>query len=106
MPAIDTIGGINRTIDWGNLVTLGEATGCTYWSKIGYTPTMTTAESVVWSAAGVYAFPAAGGIQAETVAQNGSNQLILQSPLKFVETVDTFVGGIGTASGIATSYLE
>lgn len=42
----------------------------------------------------------------ETIAQNGSNPIILSFPLKFVEQVDIFIGGIATAAGIATSFLE
>lgn len=36
----------------------GHVTGHTPFVKIGYTPTMTTAESEVWSKAGAYVFPA------------------------------------------------
>ena len=42
----------------------GNVTDHASWSKIGYTPTMTTAESDVWSFAGAYVFPAvAAGMQ-------------------------------------------
>ena len=37
----------------------GNATGHTAWSKIGFTPTMNTTDSDVWSAAGLYVFPTA-----------------------------------------------
>ena len=39
----------------------GDITGHTPFSKIGYTPTMTTAISDIWSGAGAYSFPAAAG---------------------------------------------
>jgi len=35
----------------------GDITGHQSWRLVGYTPTMTTAESDIWSAAGVYTFP-------------------------------------------------
>jgi hypothetical protein len=41
------------------------------WSKIGYTPTMNTTESDVWSAAGVYAFPTTAGAK-EVVSSDGT----------------------------------
>ena len=37
----------------------GNVSGHTVWSKIGFTPTMTTVESDLWSRAGVINFPAA-----------------------------------------------
>jgi hypothetical protein len=49
----------------------GDIPGHVQWEKVGYTPTMTTAESVLWSKAGAYVFPAAGGIQmARALAAN------------------------------------
>jgi hypothetical protein len=39
----------------------GEIVGHTSWSKIGYSPTINTSESDIWSAAGVYAFATAEG---------------------------------------------
>lgn len=37
----------------------GNVIGHTAWTKIGYSPTINTAESSLWSAGGLYAFPAA-----------------------------------------------
>ena len=37
----------------------GDITGHQSWRLVGYTPTMTTVESDIWSAAGVYTFPTA-----------------------------------------------
>ena len=39
----------------------GNVSGHTPWTKVGYTPTMNTTESDIWSKAGVYTFPAAAG---------------------------------------------
>jgi hypothetical protein len=53
----------------------GDISGHTAWEKIGFTPTMTTAESVVWSKAGAYVFPAAGGIQMAVASDSATVDL-------------------------------
>jgi hypothetical protein len=51
-------------LDFGEAVSFGEFSDIAKWSKIGFTPTMTTTESDIWSAAGSYVFPTASmGIQ-------------------------------------------
>jgi hypothetical protein len=45
----------------------------TAWTKIGFTPTMTTAQSDLWSLAGTMNWPAAGGIQMEVVSSNAAD---------------------------------
>lgn len=50
----------------------GDITGHTPWSKIGYTPSMTTTESDIWGAAGVYVFPTAAQ-QMEVVSSSASD---------------------------------
>lgn len=42
----------------------------------------------------------------ECISQNGTIPLTFESPLKIVSGVDIYAGGIGTASGIATSVLR
>lgn len=42
-------------------IALGLIPGYTSWSKMGFTPTMTTAQSDIWGKAGSYAFPTAKG---------------------------------------------
>lgn len=44
------------------------------WTKIGYTPTMTTTESDLWAAAGVYVFPTSQG-QMEVVSSNNTQDI-------------------------------
>jgi hypothetical protein len=53
----------------------GDIPGHVQWEKIGYTPTMTTAESVLWSKAGAYVFPAAGGIQMAVASSSATDDL-------------------------------
>lgn len=50
----------------------GNVEGHSVWTKIGYTPTMNATESDLWSAAGVYAFPAAAQ-QMEVVSSNAGD---------------------------------
>jgi hypothetical protein len=50
----------------------GNVSGHTPWSKIGYTPTMTTVESDLWSKAGVVNFPAAA-MQMSVVSTDNTN---------------------------------
>lgn len=49
----------------------GDIPGHSQWEKIGFTPTMTTAESVIWSKAGAYVYPASG-IQMAVVSSNNT----------------------------------
>jgi hypothetical protein len=50
--------------DYLQAIAEGDIANHTPWSKIGYTPTMTTTESTIWSAAGAYVFPtAAAGME-------------------------------------------
>jgi hypothetical protein len=44
------------------------------WEKIGYTPTMTTTESDIWSAAGVYSFPIVAS-QMEIVSSDNTQDI-------------------------------
>jgi len=53
----------------------GNVSNHTAWEKIGFTPTMTTAESVVWSKAGAYVFPADAGIQMSVASSNELNDI-------------------------------
>ena len=54
----------------------GNITGHSSWSKIGYTPTMTTTESDIWSLAGTYVFPtAAMGMEVTSAGTNAANDV-------------------------------
>lgn len=44
--------------DFLQKVGMGQVSGVTSWSKVGYNPSITTALEDVWSSTGVYAFPA------------------------------------------------
>lgn len=68
----------------------GNVSNHTSWEKIGFTPTMTTTESPVWSKAGAYAYPAAGGIQMAVASSSA--------------TVD-LAGGAG-AQQVTIDYIE
>jgi hypothetical protein len=59
--AFKMVDGQPRTVNssYENQIAEGNVTGHTAWTKIGYTPTMTTAISDIWSNAGAYVFPAA-----------------------------------------------
>jgi hypothetical protein len=45
--------------DYLENIAMGGYSNIVPWSKMGFTPTMTTSESDLWTAAGVYAFPSA-----------------------------------------------
>ena len=60
--------------DYLQAVAEGDITGHTSWYNIGFTPTMTTAESDVWSAAGIYTFPSTAQ-QMEVVSSNNTNDI-------------------------------
>jgi len=53
----------------------GNVSNHTAWEKIGFTPTMTTAESVVWSKAGAYVFTADACIQMSVALSNELNDI-------------------------------
>lgn len=61
--------------DYLQAVAEGDITGHSIWEKIGYTPTMTTADSPIWSKAGAYVYPAAGGIQMAVASSNSANDI-------------------------------
>jgi len=54
-------GGLPKILsqDYYEGIAEGLVAGKTPWTRLGFTPTMNTTESDVWSAAGVYSFPAA-----------------------------------------------
>ena len=62
------------------------------WTKIGYTPTMTTADSDIWSSAGVYNFPTTPGAW-EVVSTNAAD-------------VGTSIKTGTSTSGTATSLTD
>ena len=52
----------------------GDITGHTPWVKIGYTPTMTNADSDIWSGAGAYVYPVAQQ-QMEFLSSNNADDI-------------------------------
>lgn len=59
---------------FGEAIVRGLYSNFSKWSKLGFTPTMNTTESDIWSAAGVYVFPtAAAGM--EVVSSNNTNDI-------------------------------
>lgn len=61
--------------DYLQAIAEGDIVLHTPWEKIGYTPTMTTTESPIWSKAGAYVYPAAGGIQMAVSSSNIGNDI-------------------------------
>jgi hypothetical protein len=70
----------------------GNVSGHTPWSKIGYTPTLNTTESDVWSAAGVYVFPPSA-MQMEVISSSA------------VDTGTVLHSGTNTDAGGSTTTL-
>jgi hypothetical protein len=58
-------------LTFGESIAQGKYSNFAKWSKIGFTPTMTTAESDIWSKAGAYAFPSAA-MTAEVVSSSAT----------------------------------
>ena len=75
--AVTTIGSKLRVSSMPYLydVAEGNVTGHAVWTKLGYTPTMTTAESDLWSKAGAYVFPATAQ-QMEVVSSDNTNDIV------------------------------
>jgi len=71
----------------------GNVTGHSVWSNIGFTPTMTTTESDVWSKAGAYVFPTAAQ-QMEAVS--GDN----------TEDIGTVIFSGTSTGGSATTLID
>jgi hypothetical protein len=66
--------GFDVRMSYGEAVAFGIAKDAVRWYKIGYTPTMTTAVSDIWSAAGLYVFPtAAAGM--ELLSSDNTNDI-------------------------------
>ena len=71
------------------------------WTKIGYTPTMTTADSDLWSGAGVYVPPAAE-MGMEVVSSDNTadrSTAIFSGTATLIDTGKNFTGGTAVAVG-------
>lgn len=85
----------------------GDIPGHTPWRLIGYTPTMTTSESDVWSAAGVYTFPTSAQ-QMEFLSSNNTDDIGTSifsgtssggSTTSLIDVTKDFTGGTAVAVG-------
>lgn len=85
----------------------GDISGHTSWTKIGYTPTMTTTESDIWSGAGVINFPSAP-IQMQALSSNNTDDIgniIFNgtstdgSSTTLIDSGKNFTGGTAVAVG-------
>jgi len=85
----------------------GDITGHQSFKLIGYTPTMTTSESDIWSAAGVYTFPTAAQqmefLSSDNTADIGtsifSGTSTGGSTTSLIDTTKDFTGGTAVAVG-------
>ena len=85
----------------------GDITGHQSFKLIGYTPTMTTSESDIWSAAGVYTFPTAAQqmefLSSDNTADIGtsifSGTSTGGSTTSLIDTTKDFTGGTAVAIG-------
>lgn len=75
----------------------GDIAGHTPWSKIGYTPTMTTTDSDIWSAAGSYVFPAAAAGMELVSSDNAQDKaVVIKGNAQGASAVLCDVGGSDT----------
>lgn len=87
----------------------GNITGHTSWTKIGYSPTINTAESSVWSKAGLYVFPTSTGFRGDVVSDSAGDEdtgtVIFSgtsnggSTTTLIDTTKTFTGGTAVEVG-------
>jgi hypothetical protein len=60
---------------YGEQVAFGNIRNAVPWAKIGYNPDVDAGTEDVWMGGGVYAYPAAGGIQMQVVSSSGTDTL-------------------------------
>jgi hypothetical protein len=84
----------------------GDITNHAAWSKIGYTPTMNTSESEIWSSTGAYVFPtAAAGMEVVSSSANDTGTSIFSgtssdgSTTQLVDATKDFTAGTPVAVG-------
>ena len=107
---VDNGSGANKSVDGKMRVSSmpylydiaeGNVSGHTAWFKIGYSPTMTSPESVVWSKAGAYVFPAAPGIRMAVASSSITDDIAAGAGCQQV-TIEYLDAGYVTKTEVVT----